>query len=325
MGNKFEGVVGIARATTASAVVAPKHYLQCGTATIDDTPIVYDRDAITSPEVEYSIGGGHKHTFSVEGIELPIGHLGYLLWLALGSDTWDTDHHDIVPQASQEYLCLQIDRGLQIGAGGTDEAQVLVGAKIQNFRLEIPRKGFGKASISGVACDLGTEGSSLTNVVPTGANNAPVSWQSMKDGYFKLGYPTSPAADTEITRFALEIARELDDEDGVDLGSDQPTQINEGKRTITYEVDKHFSGNAKTAYDAWEAQTEVGLDVDLTVGSYSCVLTSAYGHIIGSFAKEIGASAEAIMGQLQVKCHRNNTSTPTLAAVVTDATGEAYT
>lgn len=324
MGSKFNGVVAIGRATAFDNDAAAKHYLQCGTATIDDTPIIYERDSIVSPDVELGIGGGHKHTFSIDGIELPMDHLGYLLWLALGTQSGTTTH-TLTPASAQDYLCIRLDRGLQIGAGGTDSTQVLLGAKIGNLRLEIPKKGFAKCSISGVACDLATADTELTATIPTGANNAPVSWQAIKDGYFKVGYPSTPAADTEITRFALDISRELDEEDGVDLGSDQPTAINEGKRVVTWEVDKQFSGNAKTAYDAWLAQTQVGLDIDMTVGAYSAVLTAAYGNVIGSFAKEVGASAESIMATLQVRTHRNNSSTPVLQAIVTDSETIAYT
>ena len=205
-----------------------------------------------------------------------------------------------------------------------DTTQILVGGKISSLRVEIPKKGFAKASFSGVGCDLGTAGTSLTATIPTGANNAPVSWQSLKDGYFKLGYPSTPAADTEITRLAFDISRELDEEDGVDLGSDQPTAINEGKRVITWEIDKRFSGTAKTAYDAWLAQTNVGIDADLTVGAYSAVLTSDYCQWAGSFAKEIGASAESIMATLQLKAHRFNTTVETMQAVVTDSETIAY-
>jgi hypothetical protein len=320
MGSKFKGVVGIARAADASSVVAPKHYLPCSSAMIDDTPIVYETDSIVSPDTLLGIGDGHKHTFSVDGIECTVDQLGYLMWLALGAQTGTTTV-TLTPAAVQEYLCLQIDLGLQIGLTGSDTTMIGVGGKIGTLRCEITKHGFAKVAISGQLCDLGTEGASLTAVVPTGADEAPLSWQSLKDGSVQLGFP-SLSADTQLTRVAFEISRELDDDSGVDLGSAQPAEINEGKRVVTWELDKQFRGNAKTAYDAWKAQSTGGILITPTNGGNIIVIGSLATQVVGGFAKEVGASAESIMGTLQLRAHTNNGAQDVITAVMTGtATG----
>ncbi len=314
MGSKFEGVVGIAKAADATTPVAPVHYLQCASANIKGVPIVYEQDSNIQADPGMALGGGHNYSFSVDGIEVSAGVLNYLLWLMLGAQTGTTTK-TLTPAATQDFLCLQVERGLDIGS--SQPVEILVGAKMSSLRLEVSKKGFAKVSIAGVGCDLATPGSTLTSTLLTGADNAPCSWQALKDGDFKIGYPGSPSQDDEIQRFAIEITRELDEQAGVDLGSDQPTAIQEGKRSVTIEIDKQFSGNAATSYAAWLAQTEVGIDVKFLTGTNFTQFVILNAMITGNFAQEIGANAESVMATLAAKANRDNN-----VAVVLTVTGE---
>lgn len=325
MGSKFAGIVGIAKAADATTIAAPKHYLQCASAVITGEPIVYEQDSNIQADPGMAYGAGHNYSFAIDGIEAPIAHLGYLLWLMLGTEGSYSSGHVLSPGATQDYCCIQIDRGFQIGAGGSDTTEILLGAKLNSLKIEVPKQGFAKCSIAGVGCDLDTPGTNLSASIPAGADNAPISWQAMKDGAFKLGYPGSPAEDNEIQRFAIDITREMDADAGVDLDADQPTGINEGKRSVTFEVDKQFSGNAKTAYDAWLNQTEVGLDVLLTVGAFTMTLVVVNSMVTGSFAKEIGSAAESVMATLQCKANRDNSAVDVLSSLALDGVVTEYT
>lgn len=325
MGSKFNGVVGIARSADASTPVSPAHILQCGTATIDGEPIVYEREANASLDIEGAEYGGHKHTWSIDGIEAPIGHLGYILWLLLGSETYSSGHI-LTPGTAQQYACIQIMRNPDLDLdGSTHPTEVLLGGKINRARLEITKKGFGKLALAGVGADR-DHAAALTRSTPTGADNAPVSWAALKgSGYVHLGYDAAAGSDTEIRRVALEVTQALNDDDGVDLGSDQPTQINEGRRTVTWQFDKLFSGNARDAYEAWLNQQIVTVDVNLVVGAYSANLISGKAHVVGRFAQEIGASEEAVMATLECRANKGNGLAVALSATVVDGVGVAYT
>lgn len=327
MGSKFTAVCGFAAAADAVTPAAPKHYAQAASVSIDDSPIVYERESMLSADAYGAEAAGHQHTFSIEGMEVPVGHLGYLLWLALGAEATYVSSHLITPTHTQKFMCIEIDRTLEIGTSG-QVTEILLGAKIQNLRFELTKKTFAKVSISGPFCDLGTPTTTLTATIPTGANEAPISWKTLlaaNSGYFKLGYGgAAVASDTEIQRIAFEIAREIDTDAGVDLGSDQPTDLYEGKRTVTFEVDKQFSGNAKTARDAWLAQSSVELDMLSTVGSYSANILIAASEIVGGFVKEVGADAASTMATLSCRAHRNNGASPVISAEIVDAVSAIY-
>lgn len=329
MAGKFKGVVGIAAAADATTKVAPAHYLQCASASFDDDPIVAVRDSIGSPDPYGADSYGHQHKFSIEGIELPCEHLGYLLWLFCGSDTYQAGdpNHSVVSVNNSKYACIQLMLNSAVDLGSSAPTQVALGARIESFKLDIPKKGFAKMSISGPFADLDAPEGVLMHVQPTGADEAPFSWKALQDasGFVKLGYDgASASADTEIQAIRIEGSREMNVDDGVDLGSDQPTSIPEGKRVVTWEVDKQFSGNAATAYASWLAQELLELDIKGIVGTHDARILIGSSEFAGGYAKEIGASADSVMATISGRAHRNDGAEALLSAFINDAAGAIY-
>lgn len=328
MSARFKGVVGIAAAADASSLVAPVHYLQCGNANIEGTPNVAYRDSVATPDAAGADPYGHALTFSVTGIETPVEHFGYLWWLALGLDTFGGGSHVLTPTTEQKYLCLQIMRNSAVDLGSSDPTEVGLGGKIASIKTTFTRGGFAKTDISGPIASIGTPQSALTQAIPTGADEAPLSWKALQhaSGDFQIGYDgAAVASDGEIQGFMLEYTRELDDESYRDLDSDQPSQILEGRRGVSLEVVKRFRGNAAAGYSAWLNQEAVEIDANGVIGTHDFQIEIPTSEVSGPYSGEIATSAESVDAKLSAVAHRGDMADVLLRLTTTDAEVGAYT
>lgn len=322
---KWRGHAALARTTGPTATASPSVYLNCDDANGSGEPILVERINNITADVLSAVPVGFNYKFTASAIEADAPTMGKLFWLFLGTESPATDTHTITPASVQQYFEFFTDRGLDLGTSTPTE--VLLGCKMESLEFEVKARQFAKFAISGLACNKGTAVAALSPTAQVTAAYAPLSWMAIKSNAtpFKIGYAAAtPAADTAITGFKLSLKRTLR-EKPVDLSSDVPSGIDESGRTIEFEITREFTGaGALAAYNAWAAQSLVGIELNATMGTNTLKIEIPQAVITGSFAEGVGTGDDQIMGTL--KCRATTPSAVSIITVtVKDGASGAYT
>jgi len=324
---KRKGKVGLAKAADASSTATVQVWPIYESANIEGVPNLSEQPNAQDRDVHNIQEHGFDFTWNIQGMAPSCFDFGYLLWLFLGSDTWDTDHHDIRPAEAAQYLNLKVGRGVDLDTGAK-VTQNLVGAKVQSLSLEQRVNDYAKLNVSGPGCDLGTPETVLSPSFLSGANNAPLSWAGLaatSGGGFKIGYNGGAVAqDNAIRGIKLDLTQELEGA-GIELDTEQPTALNEGARTLTFEVEREFkSGGARDDYDAWVAGQDIGVEICWTIGSSVMQLIIEEARITDNVPGEVGQGAEHITSTLKCKAFKNAASY-LVDVQYTEPAGSAFT
>jgi len=326
---KWKGKVAIVRAS--SGVIQPASgfmypVLMGGEAVIEGEPIIYERNI--TPDVDYDEFAGHNFRFSISGIVPNMNMAGYLWALALGDDSFSVATHTITPDDDQQYLVVFIDTGLDLGT--STPTIPLLGCKIESLEMEIPFKGFAKCNISGPGCAIGPLSAALTPSIPSGADEKPIGWHSLKDaaGFFKLGL-NGVAVAAIGTPKGLKISYGRPKvEGGLQLNTDQPTQIEDGSaRTLAFEFPMEWKGTitntSKEIYAAWLAGQRLALDIKGVEGAHSLEIVIPEAKMRVNALPSIGQADEIMMGIVQGQAKLDGTN-PLVTVTAVDGSGAAY-
>lgn len=321
---KWEGAVGYVRVASATATdSSPDVWPVAESADAPGVPQVFRRNPTQTPDTYNINRAGENYSFTVEGMQGSCHDWLYTLACFSGDSGYgfSTPTHTINPADHSEYLNYLIDRALDLGT--STPTQHLSGVRIGQVTIEQPTREYAKMSLNGLACRMESSlVAPLTPVIPTGADDEPLSWASIANtggavGHFKIGYDTqTPSAEDNITSFKIELSRNQSYA-RYGFSSNQAGEINEGHRTVTCEIQKEFAGtDAKNAFLAWKNNQYVHLDVKWAVGAANYVrIVIPYMRIMDAFAKEIGASDDAIMGTLMCEAYRGGTNLYTVTGV----------
>lgn len=292
---KRQGAFGIAAQTDAATVsgTAPAHWLTCDSANIEFTPNVYERvNNITQNKIGIE-QAGNDYAFSFSNAEVSIDQLGYLLWLFLGGESFATSTHTMDEQYDSKYFTVFKDHGAPFD--GTNNVERLVGCRFDSLSIDQQRAGYAKISGSGFGLSLSPDNTAHNPSVSLGAADAPLSWASLQAGSFQLGFNgAAKAAVTAPTSLKIDFSREID-RHGADIDGNDPSEIVEGGRAASFELDMDFiEGN--TEVEALIAAAKSAHDVELQAtwitGGNILVLGIPVGRITGTPAGEIGSGTE---------------------------------
>lgn len=323
---KWQGKAGLARTADAVSEANPQVYPLADTINAEGVPVSYERVTSQKPDIFHIEQSGYDWSVTVDGMQASCFDFGYLMWLALGGDSFLTDTHTITPTDNSQYFNLKIDRGLTLDGNGP--TQSIKGCRIGAISLEQPLRDYAKVSVSGLACAMNqTEGGTLSVTIPEGDDDQPLSWAALAhaSGFFKIGYNGAAATqDDDIQGWKFELTREQIYA-GIDLGASQPEAINEGGRELTAEVTKEFIGaGAQNAYKAWKDTEKVELDVRYQVGANYYRIQIPQMEVVGAFGGEIGTGNESIMGVLSLKATKK-AATNIMTITTLDGSAGAYT
>ena len=230
--------------------------------------------------IDRTEAGGFEYEWSMSGIEPNANIFGYLAALGMGLNSYALTVVTITPADGADIPYCNVLRGVGYDLGTSMPTERLVGAKVGTFALEVKQEEFAVMSCGGMAADMGAVAAALVPSVPTGANEAPLSWSALKAGYFKVGVAGGAvAADNDITGFKLEFTQSLF-ESGRTLGSVQPARIIPGMIGVTFDIEKEFSGvNALAQRAEFLAGGRFAIDFKFLMGAYY-VMTKApiYGY-----------------------------------------------
>ncbi len=327
---KWKGTLGIGRTADAVSLATPAMYPRFETADVKGVPVTFEDNPVMSPDLYAIEAAGKNYTFEANNMRLPANHLGYLLWLALGSESFGAGTHTLSPADAAQYFNLKLGRGMDLdsGTGGDQPTENLLGCKIARLTIEQQARAYAQISIGGAACNRGTPGAALTPTILTGPENAPLSWPALRAGFLKTAYAGGAfAQDNSVQGIKIEYTREQDAEAGIDIESDQPDAINDGARNLQFEITREFTGAGGLAdYEAWRDSKLVGLDVKWVMGTspaYEVRLLITQGRPVDNQPGPIGVGAESIKGTLVVKAFRG--AVALLVAEVKDQIAVAYT
>jgi hypothetical protein len=314
--SKWEGAVAVARSTSASHEPTSTAYKYPDAESVDIqfVPITYERAPSFSPDVDTIIPAGFEGRFAIGNVRPNCNLFGYLMALSLGTTTWGTGTATatgaILPSNDLSFFNVLANRIQQIGTATTIVTQRAVGCKVSEWTLEQSSNQLAALSLSGPFCNLGTPTTALTPSVPTGTNEAPLSWASLRAGTFVVGIGTGALAqDNEITGFRLGCVRGSTPTGRGNLGSNQPSDHRPGKRILTLDIMKEFSGtNAKAQYDAFIAQSIVKVQLKYLVGSYLVQSGTMVGQVIDNFPGPIGAQEDIIQAGLKLKLYKDGSA-----------------
>jgi hypothetical protein len=331
MGNpKWRASVGVARASSATEEPAAPVIFPIfdGGANTTEEPIIVERPASWLRDVDYIWRAGFNHAFTIPGITPDPNTMGYLLWLALGGDAYDTGVHTITPALDQQYLNVFLDYLLDIEPGaGTDPVKRIIGGKITEFTIEQAAKQPCKLSLQGVACNRGEPLASVSPSIPTGADNAPLHWAHLQDdsGYFKVGLNGAALAeDTTIQGFKIGY-RSPPIFQAPTLASNQPSGLYNGMREVTFGFEKDFHGaNATAQVDAFMLEQAVAIEARWQIGTNYVVLTIPAGSFTAYPLSDVGPAEEMIRLIVEAKAYYDGTNS-VISGSVKDGSVALYT
>lgn len=323
---KWKGTFGIGRTADAVSLATPAIYPRYESADAKGVPVTFEDNPVMSPDLYAIEAAGKNFTWEANNMRLPAHHLGYLLWLALGAESFAAGTHTLSPADASQYFNLKIGRGLDLGSSTPTEN--LVGCKIARLTIEQTARAYAVISAGGAACNRGAPGAVLTPTILTGAENAPLSWPALRAGFLKTSYAGGAfAQDNSVQGIKIEYTRDQDAEAGIDIESDQPDAINDGARTLMFEITREFTGAGALAdYQAWRDNSLVGLDVKWVVGTspaYEVRLLITQGRPVDNQPGPIGVGADSIKGTLVVKAFRG--AVALVVAEIKDQIAVAYT
>lgn len=328
MGNpKWNSGVGIARASSATNEPAsPAIFPVCQSGQIVSEPMTYARQVAFLADIDHIAPVGFNHTFSIDGIQPDPKVAGYLWWLALGLDTFAMGTHQITPAAASQYLNVFLDLQADIEGGGGDEVLRLIGAKIANVEWSQPTKGIATMKISGPGCTLGTPVADLTPTVPTGADMEPLGWKHLQaaGGWVKIALDGGAfAEDDTVQNFGIKYQRNPIPS-GISLGSNQPTQIDNGIRNVSFEFEKEFYGSeAEAQIAAFLAQETIGFEAKYIIDTNAVTLTIPIAHFSGNVLPNVGQEEDVLKLKVTAQAFKG-TVNPVLYVYVIDNEVGAY-
>jgi len=320
---KRTGAVAIARTVSATATATPKHTLICDSGGITSKPFMYERTSLGADKAAPQ-PAGFDHSFSFSGAEVNCEQLGYLIWLFLGSETFDdvNDIHNLAPVDVPQYLEFFADTVHEVTSG--NPTRTLLGAMLDSLTLNIQPRAFLKVDGSGVGCDLGADVAALSRDLP--AN--PLSWLSLRAGSIQIGYNGGALSqDTSVRGVKIDFKRTLNTDENIDLTGDQPTGVTAHGRTLEFEITRQFSGSQATSeYNAWKNQQEVAITVNLSANGGTEYVSINIPHAVpvDSYVGEVGASDDSIMATLKCEAFISGTD-DLVTAAVKDGLTAAYT
>jgi hypothetical protein len=334
MGNaKWRAAIGLGNAAGPKVTAGPDIYALCETANIEGTPVLSERINNFDRRVLGIDQYGHDFAFRIEGWEANCEHVGKLFFWLLGKDAISgagpyvhTLTHDPA-NPLPPYFVTQIDD--LVDKGTSQETEELQGCRLGALSIEFPEKSFAKVSVSGVGTQLGTPLASLTAVLPTGANEGPLSWaavQGVAGGGFKIGYDGSAtAADNDVKSIKIDCNTPATPQ-GTRLGDNQPGTINLGLIECVIEVTREFVGTtALDNYNAWVNQQRVDIDIKAEIGAHSVEWQIPHMVVNSPFRGEVGNSEESIMATGSFKAHLDPAgSDEYLTVIATDNQSAAY-
>lgn len=327
---KWKGTFGIGRTADASSVATPAIYPRYETADIKGVPVTFEDNPVMSPDLHAIEAAGKNWTFEANNMRLPAYHMGYLLWLALGTESFGSGTHTLTPADAAQYFNGKLGRGLDLDTvtGGEQPVQNLVGAKIARLAIEQNARAYATVSIGGAGCNVAAPTAALTPTILTGPENAPLSWPALRAGWLKTSYAGGAfAQDNSVQGVKIEYTREQDAEAGIDIESDQPDAVNDGARNVMVEITREFTGaGAQADYDAWMNSKSVGTDLKWVMGTspaYEVNIVVPLARPVDNQPGPIGVGAESIKGTLVLKAYRGALSL--IYAVVKDQIAVAYT
>lgn len=324
---QWEGGVGIALASSASQEVsAPVIYIVCDAAKITRVPILYERNPNYIPDTDHIVPAGFTYSFSASGITGSCKQLGYLLFLWCGGNTFASQRQTIFPNDAGVFCNFFLDPGYSETGGST---KLLIGARVTKLTLAMNEKSMWVWSMEGVACDAGDNIASLSPSIPLGADNAPLSWVHFQDatGFVKVGVNGGVAVqDDSVKSWEIELSRNAIPS-GVSIGSNQPTDMVLGRRSIGFKIMKELNSldattNAQIA--AFYAQQTIALDVKAIVGVNDFQLTIPAAHFDADPAIEVGAKDDVVKVTFSGKAYKNAAQN-ILTGVVKDGSSGVYT
>jgi len=327
---KWKGAAGLGYTGDATtAIVAGSETIYPIAETIDakGEPATYERVTSQQPDVLNINRAGMDYSYTVDGMQASCGDIGYLLWLALGSETYSAGDHQLSPADDSLYFGFNIDRKLDLGS--TLYTERYVGCKIGSLTIEQPLRDYAKVSFSGLCCDKhATNGGALDPSVSTDADNQPLDWGALIDtgsgSYCKIGYDGAGSQDNEVQGFKIELTRSQA-YGGYTQSGGQPTAILEGGRRLNFEITREFGGsNAIDDYNAWKDNESIEFSIRYDIGSHMFSFIVYEARVVGSFAGEIGAGEDAIMATLVCTATYPDSEAKICYAVVDDDTDLAY-
>lgn len=277
---------------------------------------VVDRQEIVGQDYEWAIGG----------IEPNANIFGYLAALALGSHSWLLGVTSIKHNAGGDIPYLNVLRDAKQDLGTATPTERLVGAKVGTWEIDFKRDEYAQMAVGGMGADMGAVAAALVPAVPSGANEAPLSWTALRAGYFKVGlHGAATAQDNDITGFKLSWTDGLT-ESGRTLGSIQPSRIIPGIPALTFELEKEFSGATAVAQRAaFLAGQEWAIDFKALMGTYYVkTKTPIYGHgVAAEMPGEVGSAEDVISARVQVEIYEKDLA-DMLAFEVMDGSTAVY-
>lgn len=324
---KWEGAVAVVRATSASHAPSTGYqYPDAEEVSLGFKPVQAERVPAFFPDTDTILQFGHEGTWSIGNVRPNCRMFGYLLALGLGTSTYTTGTVQVLPSDDLAYANVLADYATQIGSTATHVTARALGAMVSDWTLEQQSNQLAALSLSGRFCNLGTATDvALVPTIPTGTNEAPLSWLSLRAGTFTVAIGSGTlGADSTVTGFRLGSVRGLTETGRGELGQNQPTGIRPGKRALTLDVMKEFSGTAAQAqYAAWIAQDIVKVQLRYTVGTNYVQSGTMVGKVIDSFPGNVGAGEDIIQAALKLKLYKDGTA-PILSWTLVDGSTAAY-
>ena len=325
MGSQRNMNIGFAFAASATEQkTAPLIVLNCESADIGKAPIRAAQPNNITRQPLKSDGYGFDFTFTASGIITNAKGLGILATLALGGDSFATGAHTITPANSLPYCVVFLDKNVDLGGGKTTET--LLGCKVEELKIEAVSKDFVKLSVSGKGCALGVNQASLTPSIPTAAADASLSWKVLRGGGLTTEYNGTGGmtADTTCRGLNITYKQPLVEEGNGQLGSDQPSGLNEGEVELAFDMTRGFGTGALTERTAFMNSQQVKIQAAFVIDTSSVVIAIPYGvaHEPG-YEGGAGGSADEVMATIGCKAELDGANSLITISVI-DGTAAAY-
>lgn len=323
---KRQGAFGIGYQSGGATVVrtgGPAHWLTCDSANIEFTPNVYERvNSVTENKIGIQQAGS-EYSFSFSNAEVSNEQLGYLLWLFSGNGTANSvSPHTITGAFDSLYFTVyKLVGGV---FDGTNNVERLVGCRFDSLSIEQGRAGYAKISGSGFGLSLSPESNAYTPTVSLGDDDAPLSWASLQAGDFQLGWDGGGLATvTAPTSVKLNFTREIE-RAGADVSSNNPSEIIEGGRALTIEIEMDLiegDTDVEAAVSAAKNAENVQLYLNWVAGTTDIEITTGPCRITNSPSGEIGSGTETQMVTISAEVFDSGSG---IYTVVSTDGGAAY-
>jgi len=308
--------------TPGTGEASPVYFLVAESANIDLKPAHYKRINNIGAEVIGLQQSGYDASFSASNIEPNVEELGYLFWLALGAESNVTGVHTIPPVFDQPHLTAFVDRGGNYATNAVVER--LIRARIKSLSLEQARAGYAKVSLEGTGCTIDDLSAGFTPSLDLTADGAPLSWASLNNFQVAWNGGAYAAADY-VKALSIKVEREINPA-AFKISTNQPGQIAQGERNITFSFTFDLLDSDAQADGAWQAVKNgqnVGIQALWVTGTHNFSIEIPNAHITNSPPGEIGAGADPQEWTVEAQAYQAG-STATITAIATDGNVTNY-